>query len=139
MRIVPEHLASRAILMMADLRHAFLEELRESAQRLDPPPANVTLFGSFARGDDDSQSDVDVVVVRPSSIDEDDVRWADSLAHWQAHVRRISGNAVARLEVAEGEAPKLAKSRRPLWQAIRREGIVLRGRRLSELGATAPA
>ena len=138
-RLVPEHLASRAILILADLRHAFLDELGESARRLDPAPANVTLFGSFARGDDDAQSDVDVVVVRPSSVDEDDMPWAEAMAHWEVHVQRISGNAVNRIEVAEAEAPKLMKSRRPLWQAIRREGIVLQGVPLAELGTAARA
>ncbi len=138
-RLVPEHLASRAILILADLRHAFLDELGESARRLDPAPANVTLFGSFARGDDDAQSDVDVVVIRPSSVDEDDSTWAASIAQWEARVRRISGNAVNRIEVAEDEAPKLMKSRRPLWQAIRREGIVLQGMPLAELGTAASA
>jgi predicted nucleotidyltransferase len=133
-KLVPEHLASRAILMLADLRHAFLEELRESARHLDPAPVNVTLFGSFARGEDDARSDVDVIVVRPSSADEDDSVWAESIAHWEAHVRRISGNAVNRIEVGEDEVAKLMKSRRPLWQAIRREGIVLQGMSLADIG-----
>ena len=119
-KLVPEHLASRAILLLADLRHTFLEELRDSARRLDPAPVNVTLFGSFARAEDDAESDVDVLVVRPSSVNEDDSIWADSIARWEAHVQRISGNAVNRIEVGEDEVAKLMKSRRPLWQEIRR-------------------
>ena len=113
--------------------------------RLDPAPVNVTLFGSFARGDDDAASDIDVVVVRPTAIGEDDPTWAESIARWEAHVRRISGNAVNRIEVAEDEVAKLMKSRRPLWQAIRREGIASQGRSLAEhrsagacLGSRAP-
>jgi predicted nucleotidyltransferase len=131
---VPEHLAARAVLTLADLRHAFLQELRDTATQLDPPPVNITLFGSFARGDDDERSDVDVLVVRPSSIDEDNPTWAESLARWETDVRRISGNAVNRIEVAEDEVLKLLRSRRPLWQTIRREGSVLQGRPLTELG-----
>ncbi len=138
-KLVPEHVASRAILMLADLRHTFVEELRDSARRLDPTPVNVTLFGSFARGDDDAKSDLDVVVVRPSALDETDSSWADSIARWEAHVRRISGNPLNRIEVGEDEVDKLVKSRRPLWQAIRREGIVLHGTPLVDLGAAARA
>ena len=78
-KLVPEHLASWAILMLADLRHTFLAEFRDSALRLDPSPANVTLFGSFARAEDDAKSDVDVLVVRPSSVDEDDSTWEESI------------------------------------------------------------
>ena len=138
-RLNVEHLASRAILMLSNLHHSFLEELRESAQHLDPAPANVTLFGSFARGDDDAGSDVDVVVVRPDSIDQDDPIWADSVTRWETHVRDISGNPVNRIEISEGEAAKLARSRRPLWKAIRSEGIVLLGTPLADLVTTAHA
>jgi len=138
-RLVPEHLAARAILALADLRHVFLEEMGESARSLDPAPVNVTLFGSFARGDDDAASDVDVVLVRPSAISEDDPEWSESIARWEAHVRRISGNAVQRIEVGEDEAANLMRSRRPLWQSIRREGIALQGRPLTDLGARARA
>lgn len=126
-RLVREHLASRTLLALADLRHAFLEELRESARRLDPAPVSVTLFGSFARGDSDAESDVDVVVVRPSSVDPDDPAWSEAMAGWEASVRRMSGNAINRIEVSADELPKLAKSRRPLWQAIRQEGVALSG------------
>lgn len=133
-KLVREHLAARALLALADLRHAFLDELRETLGRLDPAPVNATLFGSFARGGDDWQSDVDVIVVRPDSINEDDLSWSESLAGWEASVHRISGNAVRRIEVAENELPKLMKSRRPLWQAIRREGIGLQGQPLVDIG-----
>jgi predicted nucleotidyltransferase len=138
-RLVPEHLAARAVLALADLRHSLLEELRERARDLDPAPVNVTLFGSFARGDDDAASDIDIVFVRPREIGEDDAAWSDSLARWEAQVHRISGNAVNRIEVTEDEVAKLVKSRRPLWQAIRREGIVLQGQPLAELGAAVRA
>ena len=67
-RLVPDNLAARLLLALADLRHALLDELRKSTQKIEPSPANVTLFGSFARGDDDAASDIDVVVVRPSAV-----------------------------------------------------------------------
>lgn len=138
-KLVPEHLASRAILMLADLRHTFLEEVRATAEHLEPAPVNVTLFGSFARGEDDMKSDIDMLVVRPSSVDEDDSTWEQSIARWETHLQRISGNAVNRIEVGQDEVAKLLKSRRPLWQAIRREGIVVQGTPLADIGATARA
>lgn len=126
-RLVREHLASRIILAMADLRQTFLEELSESARRLDPAPVSVTLFGSFARGDDDAGSDVDVIVVRPSSINEDDAAWSEAMAAWEARILRVAGNALNRIEVTADEAPKLMRSRRQLWREIRAEGVRLSG------------
>jgi len=138
-RLVPENLAARLLLALADLRHTLLDELRESASTIVPAPVNVTLFGSFARGDEDVASDIDVLMVRPSEIGEDDVAWVESIARWEASVRRLSGNSVNRIEVTEGDIAKLVKSRRPLWQAIRREGITLKGPTLYELRARAHA
>jgi predicted nucleotidyltransferase len=138
-RLVPEHLAARALLALTDLRHTLLQELRESARALDPVPTNVTLFGSFARGDDDVVSDIDLVVVRPRDTDEDDAAWTDSMGRWETHARRVSGNAVNRIEVSEEEIPQLMRSRRPLWQAIRREGKLLQGTPLTQIGTHARA
>jgi predicted nucleotidyltransferase len=138
-RLVPENLAARALLALSDLRHALLEELQESTRDLDPVPTNVTLFGSFARGDDDAASDIDLVVVRPHGTDEDDIAWTDSIARWETRARRISGNAVNRIEVSQEEIPQLMRSRRPLWQAIRRDGRLLQGTPLTEIGTHARA
>ena len=69
------------------------------------------------------------------AISEDDPEWSESIARWEAHVRRISGNTVNRIEVAEDEVAKLMRSRRPLWQAVRREGVTLQGRPLTGIGA----
>ncbi len=138
-RLVPDNLAARLLLALADLRHALLDELRKSAHKIEPSPANVTLFGSFARGDDDAASDIDVVVVRPSAVSEDDAAWSESIARWEAHGRRVSGNAVNRIEVRDDEVPRLMRSRRPLWQTIRREGITLQGQPLEVLGTGARA
>ena len=138
-RLVPDNLAARLLLALADLRHALLDELRKSAHKIEPSPANVTLFGSFARGDGDAVSDLDVVVVRPSAVSEDDAAWSESIARWEAHGRRVSGNAVNRIEVREDEVPRLMRSRRLLWQTIRREGITLQGQPLEVLGIAAGA
>jgi hypothetical protein len=132
-RLVPDNLAARVLLSLADVRVTLLEELREKARKLDPAPANMTLFGSFARGDDDAASDIDVVVVRPSKIGEDDGAWSASIVGWEHLARRISGNTVNRIELGEDEVPKLMRSRRPLWQVIRKEGVVLQGTPLAEI------
>jgi len=138
-RLSSDNLAARLLLALADLRHALLHELRESARDLDPAPVNMTLFGSFARGDDDAASDIDVLVVRQSTTGEDDPAWSESIAGWEAHARRISGNAVNRIEVSDDELPKLMRSHRPLWRAIRQEGIVLQGTPLAKIGTRARA
>jgi hypothetical protein len=41
---------------------------------------------------------------------------------------------VNRIEVSEDEIPKLMRSRRPLWRAIRDEGVLLQGTPLAAIG-----
>lgn len=138
-KISSDNLAARVLLELGDLHHTFLEELRGSAQRLEPTPVSVVLFGSFARGDDDAASDVDVLVVRPSAFRADDPAWGECISEWEDEVRSLSGNAVNCIEVTDEELPKLMRSRRPLWQAIRHEGVVLQGRPLAEVGTRSRA
>jgi hypothetical protein len=71
--------------------------------------------------------------VRPAAISEDDDQWAASIERWRSQSARIAGNAVEIIEVEEAEIGTLLRSERPLWQAIRREGLVIAGRTLSEM------
>ena len=92
-RLVRDNLAARLVVALTDLRHTLLDELRVSGQKIEPAPVSMTLFGSFARGDDHAASNIDVVVVRPSAIDEDDMSWMESIASWETHVRRDIGKS----------------------------------------------
>jgi len=74
------------------------------ARSLPHPPVSVIVFGSFARQEADTRNDIDVVVVRPREVDEDDDARVDSLHAWRSAVRRLSGNIVEVLEVDADEA-----------------------------------
>ena len=132
-RIVPEHLAVRPLLALAGLRESLLEELRGSAKRIRPVPANITLFGSVARGDGDAASDLDLVIVRAAGVAEDDSKWEGTVAAYVERIARVSGNPVNRIDVSIDEVPGLVRSRAELWRAVRREGVVLAGRSLDDL------
>lgn len=126
-RIVPEHLAVRPLLALAGLRESLLEELRQSAKRIRPAPANITLFGSMARGDGDAASDLDLVIVRAAGVEEADAVWERTVATYLDRIARVSGNPVNRIDVGIDEVPGLVRSRAEVWRAVRREGIVLAG------------
>ena len=46
-----------------------ISRLSELAESIEPAPASLALFGSFARGTDDAGSDLDVLVVRPDDLE----------------------------------------------------------------------
>lgn len=132
-RLVPEHVASRTLLALAGATDVVLTEIGRLAGSLPRPPASVIVFGSFARKEAGVDSDIDVVVVRPVEIDEDDDAWADSLEGWRRNVRRLTGNPVEVLEVSAAEAAKKVRGRSELWANIRRDGRVVHGIGLDQL------
>jgi len=132
-RLVPEHVAVGPLISLARGRDAVIEEMGSVAAVLPVMPMSVIVFGSFARGEADAESDVDAVFVRPMSIDESDEAWADSIEHWRSQIHRISGNQVEVLEVGSDEIGRRLGSRQPVWRDIRREGIVVHGQAIDEL------
>ncbi len=132
-RFVPEHVASRAILALARSADTVLDELGQLAASLLVPPVSVVVFGSFARREADAESDIDLLVVRPADVDEDDEKWAASMEQLHTDGRRLTGNPIEVLEVGAGEVATLVRSRRPLWADIRRDGRVVYGLPLDEL------
>ena len=131
-QLVEENAASRAIRSLARSRDRVLSELGELAKLMVIPPVSIIVFGSFARGEAGRESDVDIVMVRGSCIDASS-EWSEGLDEWRRSARRLTGNEVEVMEVDEFDVSLRLRSRRPVWQDIRREGIVVFGKTLQEL------
>jgi predicted nucleotidyltransferase/DNA-binding transcriptional ArsR family regulator len=132
-RLVEHHVAARAVLAVARARTTVLYELGATAGQLSPPPLSVIVFGSLAQGTARATSDVDIVVIRPVTVDEDDQRWHGDLEEWRQHARQLTGNPIELVEVAAAAAARLLRSRRPLWTDIRQHGVVVHGQSLDQL------
>jgi predicted nucleotidyltransferase len=126
-RFVPENVAARAITSLARARRAVLDELGDLAAELRPRPVSVVVFGSFARGTADESSDIDVVMVRPRRLQEDDGAWRSAVRRWVDRARRLTGNRVEVIEVDDSEVGRLLRGRKPLWLDVQREGVVVFG------------
>ena len=132
-RLVPEHIASRALLALARSHGAILDEMGRLAAALPHPPTSVIVFGSFARRGADADSDIDVVVVRPNLMEEDDETWFDSIETWRHDIRRLTGNQVEVLEVGADEVASKLGGRSQVWRDIRSEGLVVHGPSIDDL------
>jgi predicted nucleotidyltransferase len=131
LRLVPEHVAARALAVLVDARGVVAAEMARRAAEMSPPPTSVVVFGSFARGDDDAASDIDVIVVRPSGREDDE--WAEQLDRWRREVGRVAGREVEVVDVGADEASSGLSSSRPLWRDVRRDGHVVFGQAVDEL------
>jgi predicted nucleotidyltransferase len=132
-RLVPEHVATRALLELADARNTVLTEMGRAASRIRPAPVSVIAFGSFARGDSEPDSDIDVIIVRPTGIDADDERWTQTIERWRTSVSRVGGSTVQILEVDVAEVASKLSGSAQLWLDVHRDGQVVSGRSLDEL------
>ncbi len=131
--LVEDHVAARAVRALSRAREAVLEELGALARRVDPSPVSVVVFGSFARGEADAASDLDVVMIRPTGFREDDEPWVSSVEAWRAAARRLTGNPVQVIEIDEAEVAGRLGRPRSLWSDVLRDGITVCGSPLSEL------
>jgi len=132
-RLVRQHVAVGPLLALARGRDALISEMGRLATGLPVVPLSAIVFGSFARGEADIESDIDTVLVRPAGVDESDELWSESVEQWRTSVRRASGNQVEVLEVDSDEVTALLNSRRQVWRDIRRDGLVVHGLSLAEL------
>ena len=138
-RLVPDHVASQALLALARSTDTVLDEMGRLAGALPHPPVSVIVFGSFARREAGTDSDIDVVVVRPAEVDEEDDAWSASLEAWRRDVRLLAGNSVEVLEVSADEAATKLAGRTQVWSDIRRDGRVVHGLDVDELRAVRSA
>ena len=119
------HLAAESIVALAGMRRELVRLLKERLQHWNDPPAGGWLFGSAARGTGGVASDIDLLLVRPDSVD-DDV-WAFQLDELTEDVLGWTGNPCAVIEVSQFEFESMKTAGSRLVNEIRAHGIALVG------------
>jgi predicted nucleotidyltransferase len=127
--------AGELIDRLAHLGSEVIVRLRALATELDPAPETLLVFGSFARGEADAHSDLDVLAVRSPAANP--AKWADGLSVFAEQARTLAGSPVQVLDYdlddLRRKAGPRAKVGRDFWSAVRRDAIVLVGSQLDEL------
>lgn len=132
-RLVPEHVATRALTLLSQSAEATMNEMSRLSAQLPILPVSVIIFGSFAQRSADKSSDIDIVFIRPDHLDSEDDEWVGSVEGWRQHVQRITGNMVEIIDIGFAEAFTKLRGDSQLWQDIRREGRVAYGLTIDEL------
>jgi predicted nucleotidyltransferase len=117
------HLAAGPVMAVAGLRGELIRRLRKRLSAW-PDLLGAWLFGSVARGDAGSESDIDLLIVA------DDLRSPDlheRLAQLHSDVRSWTGNDLQIVEHSQASWRKLVRAKNPLVEQLRLDGIALTG------------
>ena len=132
-----EHLAAPALELLADIRAEFERRLRSEIADWEIAPAHASIFGSAARGEGDTHSDIDLFIVRPTRVPDDDPRWRAQLERLSHRVLVWTGNHVGLSEVSAANVRRLRRERPPVVDELRQDAITLAGPSPNKLLGTA--
>lgn len=122
------HLAAPAILALANLRHELLDRIRNEVSTWVVESDATWMFGSAARGDADSDSDIDLLIVRPDSVDDGNQTWLQQVAQISEHVHDWTGNSCEVLELSVTELNAASERDDRLVADLRRDAVHVTGR-----------
>ena len=128
-----EHLGAPVVELLRDIRRELERRLCVEIEEWKIAPAHASIFGSAARGDGDTRSDIDIFVVRPAGVDEDDAGWRQQLDQLADHVYDWTGNHAGISEVSAADVRRLRRERPPVVDELRRDAITLAGPPPTEL------
>lgn len=120
------HLAAPAIVHLSRLRDEFVGRIAASVDGWEIKPELVALVGSAVVGPMRTDSDIDVLVVRPNRVDDGDDAWRTQIGTLESEVHSWTGNDCRVLEFALDEAKRTRKDERVLID-IARVGIAAFG------------
>lgn len=122
-----EHLGAPAVELLLGIRAELERRLRAEIAEWGIAPAHVSIFGSAARGDGDTRSDIDIFIVRPAGVAEDDPGWREQLGQVSDHIHDWTGNHAAISEVSAADVRRLRRERPPVVDELRLDAITLTG------------
>lgn len=120
-----EHLAAEAIVAVARLRDTAFAYMSSQLEAWSTPPVLATVFGSTARREEDVDSDIDVLLIRPRNVEPE--TWHRSVSKFASAVAVAIGNDVRLLDLTCEEL--WDQSNEALREQLLSDSIVIHGHR----------
>jgi biotin operon repressor len=128
-----DHLAAEPIITLTRLRSILIERLKERIAGWEVQPIHASIFGSAARGDGDTESDIDILVIRPRDVEEEDERWRSQIDSLAGAIHSWTGNHAGIAEIFERDLARLRRERPPVVENVSADGVTLTGDEPSSL------
>lgn len=122
-----DHLGASAVLSLATMRERLIQIMQRRVSEFTHRPLNATLFGSAARGDGDEEGDIDLLLVRPQAISEDDEAWTGDIERLSTSVLALTGNPLSVVEYTPADLVVGTEGRDGFLDRIDGEGVHLHG------------
>lgn len=126
-RLNRAHIAAPAVEALASLKGVLVEKMRDRLAAWPTPPVYAALFGSGAGGDMQTDSDLDVFIVRPPDVDPEEGGWEGQLASFVRDVADWTGNDVRVVEYGADELTPALRTKERVLRDIADTGIRLVG------------
>lgn len=129
-----QHLAAASIETLTRLRAELFDRICSEVETWEWQPTHSSLFGSFARGTADADSDIDVLIVRPSALtQQNEGSWLKQLDQLGQRIEAWTGNDAQIVEVTTETLGSMARDADPLIDSWRADAIHVSGERLLDL------
>lgn len=129
-----DHVLHPAVSDLLGVSEQLVRRLRSELGSWDPAPVAAALYGSAARGDGGDDSDVDLLLIRPSlptKAARND--WESQIETLRDQVRRWTGNHAQITDRTLAEIRRLVAAGEAIVESWRRDAVTLTGQPLSEL------
>jgi DNA-binding transcriptional ArsR family regulator len=128
-RLNRSHLAAGAVVALVDLRGRLVSFLRGEVASWALEAQHVSLFGSAARGDGDTSSDLDILVIRNT----EEEGWEGQLYESGERIFAATGNRPAWFTITVGDLARAVTAGEPIVAEWERDSLHLAGLRLGTL------
>jgi predicted nucleotidyltransferase len=121
------HVAASVVEALTQLRTELAERIRREIASWASQPVHASVFGSFARGDGHTESDIDLLIVRPDDVTEADPEWREQLHQIAESIQRWSGNHASLHELSSDQLRAAVRRREPIVASLTEQSIALAG------------
>lgn len=130
-RLNREHLAAGAVIELVTIRERMLRTIEDEIASWKIAPLHASLFGSAARGEGDTNSDLDLLLIRPTDEPEED--WEEQKYTSGVRLTAKIGNPVSWFDISMTELRKSMRASEPIIAQWKRDSICLSGPSLPDL------
>ena len=130
-RFNSEHLAAGAVIELVTIRQRMLRAIEDEIASWSIAPLHASLFGSAARGDGNTNSDLDLLLVRTEAEPSDE--WEEQKYTSGVRLRSKIGNHVSWFDISLTEMKRAMRETEPIIAEWKKDSICLSGLPLWDL------